>query len=175
LANNAEKAAIGASILDRVAILDGTITVPGVTTDDLRYLGWGPVNANLQQVLSASGQYATINSSTGNLTATYLSNLSSVLDGSNSATACDDVEASLAQTWGLWVGALDPFAGLGTVTSFHYGNSHPSLESYFGTFGSPNNFFGIPGAGYAPPATPPTPSPTRRRKGPKLPKGQGPR
>jgi RHS repeat-associated protein len=164
-----EKAAVAVSIVNRVDILNYKILVsdgrggyinPGV-------LGWGPVNATLSQVLSQPGQYASIIN--GDISQAFRNSLNKVLNEDATSTDC----IALINSWQAAYYAeehilRDPFGDEGVTTSFHHGMATGSLEPYFGTFKSPNNFFGIVASQvvYNPSGTPP-PSPSRRPRPPR--------
>ena len=77
-----EKGAIAESILNRVAILDGVIQLPAGYS--AASLGWGPVGADLEQVLTADSptkQYQSVDSATGDIVPGAYTNLYNALDG----------------------------------------------------------------------------------------------
>jgi RHS repeat-associated protein len=160
-----EKAAVAVSIVNRMDILNYKILVSNGNGGYINpgTLGWGPVNATLTQVLSAPGQYASVRG--GDLMAAFQTSMNKVL--AEDATSHDCV--SLVNSYQAGVYALehilaDPFGSEGVTTSFHHGTTTGSIEPYFGTFKSPNNFFGIPNSNavYNPSGQPP-PAPPRRR------------
>ena len=160
-----EQDAIAWSVINRRRILDGYLSVAGVSNPST--LGWGPNGATLSQVIGQPGQYSTISGGPSNphLRSDLQSSLNSVLSGSPSAS--DSLTFNFGGTlgtvvmtnecydvWQSWVTAnnalsavpgvsSDPFASQGYTTSFHYGTLTTRLEGYFGNFGDANNFFGI--------------------------------
>lgn len=171
-----EKAAVAVSIVNRMDILNYKILISNGNGGYINpgTLGWGPVNATLTQVLDAPGQYASV--SGGNITAAFQTSMNKVL--AEDATSQDCV--SLVNSYQAGVYALDhiladPFGSQGVTTSFHHGTMTGSLEPYFGTFKSPNNFFGIPNSQvvYNPSGQPP-PAPPRRPIHPRPPRRGGP-
>ena len=157
-----EMAAIAMTVINRYNILNGYLSVTGVSNPST--LGWGPNYASISQIIGWNNQFSTITGGPSNpqLTGSLQSTLDSVLSGS--PTPGDDLTFDFGGSLGIvsmthecfdvWQsevtasfalsGALsDPFAGKGYTTSFHYGTATTPLEGYFGNFGDNNNFFGI--------------------------------
>ncbi len=111
-------------------------------------------------MLSQPGQYASV--SNGDITQAFRNSMNKVLNEDATSTDCE----ALINFWQAAYYAeehilKDPFGDKGVTTSFHHGMTTGSLEPYFGTFNSPNNFFGIAASQviYNPSGTPP---PVRR-------------
>ncbi len=155
--NLEEKGAIAVSILDRLGILDGTIPLPPGYPPP-QSLGWGPVNANLEQVLTAPGpQYASVNSATGDIQGSILARLQNELNSDWQSDTCANIGASLAASVGGLLNEINPILNGYLLTSFHWGFATSSLEGYAGGFGSNNHFFGIPVSAYTAPPPPRVP------------------
>lgn len=107
-------------------------------------------------MLSANGQYASIRN--GDINAGFKSNLKTELGDSDSSAECENILDSYFAAYyavhHMLTGVYDPFSGIGVVTSFHHGWRPSPLEGVFGTFGSPNNFFGFPFVNGKPTAMP---------------------
>jgi RHS repeat-associated protein len=169
-----EQDAIAWSVLNRWRILNGYLSVSGVS--DPGSLGWGPYGASMGQILGQPGQYSTFAGGPSNphLRGDLQSDLDDLLD--EKPTADDHIDIQVGNTvtsmshncynvWQSWVTAsfalsgssTDPFARRGYTTSFHHGLMTTHAEPWFGSFGTANNFFGIPNDAVTVNATPPQP------------------
>jgi RHS repeat-associated protein len=167
-----EKTAVAVSIVNRIDILNYRILIIDGKGDylDPGLLGWGKRNGSLTDVLNARGQYQSV--SNGDITAAFSKSLDAALNSDAGSKECANLANDYqAAYYALGHVLVDPFGSNGVTTGFHHGTSTGSLEQLFGSFQSPNNFFGIPTARvvYNPSGTPPPKTyvpPSKRRRRP---------
>jgi RHS repeat-associated protein len=164
LTYDAEQDAIAWTVVNRWKILNGYLSVAGVS--DPGALGWGPDYATVRQIIGQPGQFSTISGGIWHpqLRSDLRQTLADVMDSEPSAGdevdldltslglgvvsmthECFDVwQSEVAADFTLYGGSTDPFASAGYTTSFHHGVTTTPLQPFFGNFGTANNFFGIP-------------------------------
>ena len=164
IAYDAEQDAIAWTVVNRWKVLNGYLSVAGVS--DPGTLGWGPDYATVRQIIGQPGQFSTITGGIWHpqLRSDLQQTLADVMDGEPSAGdeldldltsfglgevsmthECFDVwQSEVAASFALYGGSTDPFASAGYTTSFHHGMTTTPLQPFFGNFGTANNFFGIP-------------------------------
>ena len=164
----AEQDAIAWTVVNRWRILNGQLSIAGVSNPST--LGWGGNYATISQIIgwNSPTQFATISGGPNNpqLNQSQQTQLNGILasepSGADTLTFTNlgglppvSMTHGCYDVWQSWVTASsalsrdgtskDTYASNGYTTSFHYGSATTPLETFFGSLGSRNNYFGIKG------------------------------